>query len=434
MVSQVPESILYHTRTLSIIGNIVRLALTKSTGDSPSFGDLAEVRDEQGGLRIAQVVKLDDEVASLQVFSGTQGVTTRAKIRFLGHPPDVAFSSNILGRAFGGDGTPLDGGPPLDMDPRIAIGGPSVNPVRRKPATNMIRTNVPMIDVFNCLVESQKIPIFSVSGEPADSTARWAQAMRETSGRLEEIPGEEGFPAYLDSSIKGVYKRAGVVRTNDGKVGALTMIGTVSPAGGNFEEPVTQSTLSAVKCFLGLSAERAYKRFYPAVDPLLSWSRYREQLAPWFRNKVGPDWSEQVDQMMELLRRGDEIMQMMQVTGEDGVTLADFVTQRASLFLDMVFLQQDAFDDVDGACKPERQKALFDMVYAAATRAYAFKDKAAARDFFTRLTGLYKNLNYAAAGSNDFRRITKSIGELDRSIPTVAAKTAAPNGGATKGG
>jgi V/A-type H+-transporting ATPase subunit A len=268
----------------------------------------------------------------------------------------------------------------------------------------------------------------------ADSTSRWAQAMRETSGRLEEIPGEEGFPAYLDSSIKGVYERAGLVRTNDGKIGALTMIGTVSPAGGNFEEPVTRSTLSAVKCFLGLSAERAYKRFYPAVDPLLSWSRYREQLAPWFRDKVGPDWSEQVDRMMELLRRGDEILQMMQVTGEDGVTLADFVTQRASLFLDMVFLQQDAFDDVDCACKPERQKALFDMVYAAATRSNAFKDKSVARDYFTRLTGLYKNLNYAAAGSNDFQRIAKAIEELDRSIPTVAANAAAPSSGAPKGG
>lgn len=262
----------------------------------------------------------------------------------------------------------------------------------------------------------------------ADSTSRWAQAMRETSGRLEEIPGEEGFPAYLDSSIKAAYERAGVIKTNDGTVGALTMIGTVSPAGGNFEEPVTQSTLSAVKCFLGLSAERAYKRFFPAVDPLLSWSRYREQLAPWFRKQAGPDWSDQVDRMIALLHRGDEILQMMQVTGEDGVTLTDFVTQRASLFLDLVFLQQDAFDDVDCACKPERQKALFDRVYAAATRPYAFKDKAAARDYFTKLSGLYKNLNYAAAGSNDFQRIAKSIEDLDKSVPTIAASAAAPSG------
>ena len=108
----------------------------------------------------------------------------------------------------------------------------------------------------------------------ADSTSRWAQAMRETSGRLEEIPGEEAFPAYLGSAIRGVYERPGLLRTNDGAIGSLSLIATVSPAGGNFEEPVTQSTLGTVKTFLGLSYDRAYKRFYPAVDPLISWSRY----------------------------------------------------------------------------------------------------------------------------------------------------------------
>jgi V/A-type H+-transporting ATPase subunit A len=185
-----------------------------------------------------------------------------------------------------------------------------------------------------------------------------------------------------------------------------------------------------VKCFLGLSADRAYKRFYPAVDPLLSWSRYREQLAPWYRSKAGPDWGDQVDRMVQLLHRGDEILQMMQVTGEDGVTLADFVTQRASLFLDTVYLQQDAFDDVDSTCPPERQKALFDSVYAAATRSYAFKDKAAARDYFTNLSGLYKNLNYAAEGSNDFHQIAKAIEELDKSVPTIAANATTPSSAA----
>ncbi|MEM9844605.1 MAG: V-type ATP synthase subunit A, partial [Pseudomonadota bacterium] len=122
----------------------------------------------------------------------------------------------------------------------------------------------------------------------ADSTSRWAQAMRETSGRLEEIPGEEGFPAYLESSIKGLYERAGVVSGVDGEIGSLTIIGTVSPAGGNFDEPVTQSTLSTVKCFLGLSSERAYKRFYPAVDPLLSWSRYLDQMSDWYDTNIEP--------------------------------------------------------------------------------------------------------------------------------------------------
>jgi V/A-type H+-transporting ATPase subunit B len=160
------DTVLFHTRTLSIVGEILQIALSRYETSGPSFGDLAEVRDEQGRPRIAQVIKLDGEAASLQVFSGTKGLTTRAKVRFLGHPPDIAFSQNILGRIFGGDGAIIDGGPPLAMDPRITIGGPSANPVRRKLASNMIRTDVPMIDVFNCLVESQKIPIFSVSGEP----------------------------------------------------------------------------------------------------------------------------------------------------------------------------------------------------------------------------------------------------------------------------
>ena len=262
----------------------------------------------------------------------------------------------------------------------------------------------------------------------ADSTSRWAQAMRETSGRLEEIPGEEGFPAYLDSSIKGIYERAGVIQTNDASVGALTIIGTVSPAGGNFEEPVTQSTLSAVKCFLGLSAERAYKRFYPAVDPLLSWSRYREQLADWYAEHMGHDWAPRVEEMEGLLVRGNEVQQMIQVTGEDGVTLDDFVLQQTALFLDMVYLQQDAFDEIDAAVPLGRQKERFDMVYAITTRSYAFEDKAAAREHFTKMTGLFKNLNYAAPHSNDEERLKDEIETLDRSIPMIRGAEASDDG------
>ncbi|MDH3817211.1 MAG: V-type ATP synthase subunit A, partial [Myxococcales bacterium] len=120
----------------------------------------------------------------------------------------------------------------------------------------------------------------------ADSTSRWAQAMRETSGRMEEIPGEEAFPAYLDSSIKSLYERAGLIQAPDGQTGSVTLIGTVSPAGGNFEEPVTQATLATVKTFLGLSADRAYKRFYPAIDPLISWSRYLDQMSEWYAKNL----------------------------------------------------------------------------------------------------------------------------------------------------
>ncbi len=251
----------------------------------------------------------------------------------------------------------------------------------------------------------------------ADSSSRWAQAMRETSGRLEEIPGEEAFPAYLDSAIKGVYERAGVLRTNDGSVGAFTLIGAVSPAGGNFEEPVTQSTLAAVKCFLGLSYDRAYKRFYPAIDPLTSWSRYRKQIESWLTEHMGADWSARIDEMIDLLNRGEDIHRMEQVAGEDGVSLEDFAVMEAAKFLDMVFLQQDAFDAVDSSMSLARQKQLFDQVYAIVTSRYHFADKEAARNFFTRMTGLFKNLNYAAPASPDFERFT---GEIDALATSVA--------------
>ena len=243
----------------------------------------------------------------------------------------------------------------------------------------------------------------------ADSTSRWAQAMRETSGRMEEIPGEEAFPAYLDSSVKGVYERAGVIKTNDGSVGSFTMIGTVSPAGGNFEEPVTQSTLSTVKTFLGLSADRAYKRFYPAVDPLLSWSRYSTQLKDWFEDELQDGWVNRVSEMVDLLKRGDSVNQMMQVTGEEGTPLEDFITYQKSLFLDMVYLQQDAFDSVDSSAPLERQKSTFAMVYDLVNRQYTLKDKSEIRDFFTRITGLFKNLNYAADPSQERTDLEKQI-------------------------
>lgn len=248
----------------------------------------------------------------------------------------------------------------------------------------------------------------------ADSTSRWAQAMRETSGRLEEIPGEEAFPAYLDSAIKSVYERAGVLKLQDGSTGSLTLVGSVSPAGGNFEEPVTQSTLGTVKCFLGLSYERAYKRFYPAIDPLISWSRYREQLQPYFDQHLAPDWTKSVTKMHSLLRQGNDILRMMQVTGEEGITTDDFVTYQKALFLDMVYLQQDAFDKVDVTVPEERQKAMFLLCKRLIDRQYQFRDKEQVRDFFTRLTGLFKNLNYSASGSDDYRRYIAQIEDLER--------------------
>jgi V/A-type H+-transporting ATPase subunit A len=258
----------------------------------------------------------------------------------------------------------------------------------------------------------------------ADSTSRWAQAMRETSGRLEEIPGEEGFPAYLDSSIKGAYERAGVLQTNDGSLGSLTMIGTVSPAGGNFDEPVTQSTLGTVKTFLGLSSARAYKRFYPAVDPLISWSRYLDQLRPYFEQHLQPGWTEAVRVLAHLLSQGDSIYQMMQVTGEEGITLEDYVTYQKALLLDMAYLQQDAYDPVDVSVPLERQKEMFTLVRGLIQREYPFKGKDEARSFFTQLTGLLKNLNYAPRDAQDYTAYQAQIDELVHTLGRTPAATA----------
>ncbi len=246
----------------------------------------------------------------------------------------------------------------------------------------------------------------------ADSTSRWAQAMRETSGRLEEIPGEEAFPAYLDSAIKTVYERAGVIKTADGSEGSLTLIGTVSPAGGNFEEPVTQATLGTVKTFLGLSAERAYKRFYPAVDPLLSWSRYREQLHDWYEKNLGLGWMAGVKDMLALLKRGHAIYQMIQVAGEEGVTLEDYVVYQQTQFLDGVYLQQDAFDAVDVAVPLSRQQASFEKIRQIIQTPYRFVNQEEARDFFMRLTGLFKNANYAETESAEYAAVIAKIDQL----------------------
>jgi V/A-type H+-transporting ATPase subunit A len=266
----------------------------------------------------------------------------------------------------------------------------------------------------------------------ADSTSRWAQAMRETSGRLEEIPGEEAYPAYLDSSIRSVYERAGVVETPAGggaddrggpRNGSLTMIGTVSPAGGNFEEPVTQSTLATVKTFLGLSADRAYKRFYPSIDPLLSWSRYRTQLESWYARRIDPGWTTRVEALDDLLRRGDGIARMMQVTGEEGITLDDFTTHQKAVFVDMVYLQQDGFDPVDQSVPLARQVAMFDLVWRVCRAQIALADKEQVREHFTRLTGLFKNLNYAAPGTPDHDRLLGEIRSVADAVGVAAGES-----------
>lgn len=232
----------------------------------------------------------------------------------------------------------------------------------------------------------------------ADSTSRWAQALREMSGRLEEIPGEESFPAYLESRIAGFYERAGLVRLNDGSIGSITIGGSVSPAGGNFEEPVTQATLKVVGAFLGLSRERSSARRFPAIHPLDSWSKY-QSIAD----------ESKLQTARETLRRGSEVNQMMKVVGEEGTTTEDFVVYLKSEFLDFVYLQQNTFDEVDGATSRERQVYMFDQVIDVLRAPFKFADKESARRYFLELRLSFTNLNYAPFRSGKFNELEQQL-------------------------
>ena len=232
----------------------------------------------------------------------------------------------------------------------------------------------------------------------ADSTSRWAQALREMSGRLEEIPGEEAFPAYLESLIASFYERAGVVKLRTGESGSVTIGGAVSPAGGNFEEPVTQATLKVVGAFLGLSRERSDARRYPAIHPLDSWSKYPSVVD-----------KDDLEYARNILRRGSEVNQMMKVIGEEGTSLEDFIIYLKSEFLDYVYLQQNTFDEVDGTTYADRQKLMFAGVTEVLHEQFNFADKESARKYFLELRQLFIDRNYEKLDSADYNTLSEKI-------------------------
>ena len=237
----------------------------------------------------------------------------------------------------------------------------------------------------------------------ADSTSRWAQAMREVSGRLEEIPGEEAFPAYLESRVAAFYERAAVIELRDGRKGSVTIGGTVSPAGGNFEEPVTQATLKVVGAFHGLSRARSDARRYPSIDPLDSWSKYRGIIAP-----------EKVEHVQVLLSRGHEVKQMMTVVGEEGTPLKDFVAMLKAEFFDNCYLQQNAYDPVDGATPADRQRFVFDKLLEILDLAIAAESKDEARKTVTHIQDLFRNWNYAAVDPEKLKaHLEKKTGDAE---------------------
>jgi V/A-type H+-transporting ATPase subunit A len=247
----------------------------------------------------------------------------------------------------------------------------------------------------------------------ADSTSRWAQAMREMSGRLEEIPGEEAFPAYLESTIASFYERAGIVRLRDGTLGSVTIGGTVSPAGGNFEEPVTQATLKVVGAFHGLSRERSDARKFPAIHPLDSWSKYKGIIP-----------AEKVGYAHTCLRRGSEVEQMMKVVGEEGTSIDDFIIYLKGELIDSVYFQQNSFDEVDAAVKPERQQYTFSKLIFILASHFTFSDKNDARTWFNRLRQKFLDYNGSKWPDDRFKLLEKEIQEAVEKQSTGLDKAA----------
>jgi V/A-type H+/Na+-transporting ATPase subunit A len=241
----------------------------------------------------------------------------------------------------------------------------------------------------------------------ADSTSRWAQALREQSGRLEEIPGEEAFPAYLESVIANFYERGGLVRLKDGSTGSVTIGGSVSPAGGNFDEPVTQSTLKVVGAFHGLSRARSDARRYPAIDPLESWSKYPSVVD-----------DTQVESARAILQRGSDVGQMMKVVGEEGTVIDDFLIYLKSEYLDGVYLQQDAYHDVDCSTTGERQVHVFAVLANILQTPLNFDDKEKARTFFHQLSQTTRDWNRVEMESPEFKTLEKKLAKM---VAEVAA-------------
>ena len=238
----------------------------------------------------------------------------------------------------------------------------------------------------------------------ADSTSRWAQALREMSNRMEELPGADAFPVDLSAIISSFYSRAGMVVLNNGQTGAVTFIGTVSPAGGNLKEPVTESTKKAARCFYGLEQNRADQKRYPAVNPIESYSKYLEypEIISYLNKNVEEGWVSKVLEAKNILRRGREANEQINILGDDGVPIGYHISFWKSELIDFVFLQQDAFDNVDALCPMERQKYMLDLVLDLCNVDYQFDDFEQCRNFFKELINDLRQMNYTPFKSDAF--------------------------------
>ena len=248
----------------------------------------------------------------------------------------------------------------------------------------------------------------------ADSTSRWAQALREMSNRMEELPGADAFPVDLSAIISNFYARAGMVVLNNGQTGAVTVIGTVSPAGGNLKEPVTESTKKAARCFYGLEQNRADQKRYPAVNPIDSYSKYLEypEIIKYLDEHVEKGWVAKVQKAKNLIRKGREAYEQINILGDDGVPVSYHVNFWKSELLDFVFLQQDAFDSVDALCPSERQRYMLDLLDELCGINFDFEDFEKCREFFKELINDLRQMNYTEFHSKEFEAYSQKIAKM----------------------
>jgi V/A-type H+/Na+-transporting ATPase subunit A len=245
----------------------------------------------------------------------------------------------------------------------------------------------------------------------ADSTSRWAQALREMSNRLEELPGQDAFPMDLTAIISSFYARAGFVTLNNGETGSVTFVGTVSPAGGNMKEPVSESTKKAARCFYALSQRRADSKRYPAIDPLDSYSKYMEypEFQDFMKNEISSDWIEEVEKARDILRLSQEAYDQINILGDDSVPLEYHVNFWRGELIDFVILQQDAFDKIDASTPLKRQEYMLHSVLDVCKREFHFEDFEEVSDFFKEVINLYKQMNYQEFESSSFKEYLEKL-------------------------
>lgn len=248
----------------------------------------------------------------------------------------------------------------------------------------------------------------------ADSTSRWAQALREMSNRLEELPGPDAFPMDLSAIISNFYSRAGLVVLNNGTNGSVTFIGTVSPAGGNLKEPVTESTKKAARCFYALSQARADSKRYPAIDPLDSYSKYLEypEIESYLNSKIEDGWVVKISNAKTIILRGKEAFEQINILGDDGVPLEYHDRYWKSELIDFCFLQQDSFDSTDSNCSMERQKYMFNTIMDVCQKEFVHSDFEKCASFYKQLINVFRQMNYSAFESENFSKYDNQAKEL----------------------